>query len=64
MDKSKYFLTIEQFISLDSLDNVEIPKGYIAIDAKKYTKRVQSTRTQNRDDLEPFLIMKLVMLIR
>ena len=40
MDKSKYFLTFEQFISkMDNLDNVEIPKGYIQIDAKKNTKK-------------------------
>lgn len=40
MDKSKYFLTFEQLINkMDNLDNVEIPKGYIAIHAKKNTKK-------------------------
>ena len=40
MDKSKYFLTFEQFISkIDNLDKVEVPKGYIQIDAKKNTKK-------------------------
>lgn len=40
MDKSKYYLDFNQFISkLDSLDKVEIPKGYIAINAKKDTKK-------------------------
>lgn len=40
MDKSKYFLTFEQFISkMDNLDKVEVPKGYIQIDAKKNTKK-------------------------
>ena len=53
MDKDKYFLTFEKFISkMDNLDNVEIPKGYIQINAKKIQKRVQSTRTQSRNDLE------------
>ena len=46
MDKSKYFLTFEQFISkMDNLDNVEIPRGYIQIDAKKNTKK--STKHKN-----------------
>ena len=40
MDKSKYFLTFEQFIyKMDNLDNVEIPKGYIVIHAKNNTKK-------------------------
>ena len=46
MDKSKYYLDFNEFISkLDSLDKVEIPKGYIAIDAKKDTKK--STKHKN-----------------
>ena len=40
MEKSKYYLDFDDFISkLDSLDKVDIPKGYIAIDAKKDTKK-------------------------
>jgi len=38
MDKNKYFLTFKELISkIDSLDKVEVPKGYIQIDAKKNT---------------------------
>jgi len=40
MDKSKYFLTFKEFISkIDNLDTVEVPKGYIQIDAQKNTKK-------------------------
>jgi hypothetical protein len=40
MDKNKYYLTFNEFIhKLDNLDKVEIPKGYIAINAKKNTKK-------------------------
>jgi hypothetical protein len=40
MDKSKYFLTFEQFISkIDNLDKVEVPQGYIKIDGQKNTKK-------------------------
>lgn len=46
MEKNKYYLDFHEFISkLDSLDKVEIPKGYIAIDAKKDTKK--STKHKN-----------------
>lgn len=46
MDKSKYYLDFNTFISkLDNLDKVEIPKGYIAINAKKDTKK--STKHKN-----------------
>lgn len=46
MEKSKYYLDFDEFISkLDNLDKVEIPKGYIAIDAKKNTKK--STKHKN-----------------
>ena len=46
MEKSKYYLDFDEFIlKLDSLDKVEIPKGYIAIDAKKNTKK--STKHKN-----------------
>lgn len=40
MEKNKYYLSFDEFIhKLDNLDKVEIPKGYIAIDAKKNTKK-------------------------
>jgi hypothetical protein len=46
MDKNKYFLTFKELISkIDSLDKVEVPKGYIQIDAKKNTK----TSTKHKD---------------
>ena len=46
MEKSKYYLAFNEFIpKLDSLDKVEIPKGYIAIDAKKDSKK--STKHKN-----------------
>ena len=34
-------LTFKEFISkMDNLDKVEVPKGYIQIDAKKNTKKI------------------------
>lgn len=40
MEKNKYYLNFDEFISkLDNLDKVDIPKGYIAIDAKKNSKK-------------------------
>jgi len=40
MDKNKYFLQFKEFIrKIDELDKVEIPKGYIAIHAKKDSKK-------------------------
>jgi hypothetical protein len=40
MDKSKYFLQFDDFIrKIDELNKVEIPKGYVAIDAKKNSKK-------------------------
>lgn len=46
MEKSKYYLDFDTFISkLDSVDKVEIPKGYVAINAKKNTKK--STKHKN-----------------
>ena len=49
MDKSKYYLDFNEFISkLDSLDKVEIPKGYIAIDAKKIQKSTKHKNSRKR----------------
>jgi len=40
MDKNKYFLTFKEFIyKIDNLDKIEVPKGYIQIDAQKNTKK-------------------------
>ena len=46
MDKSKYFLSFNDFINkLDTLDKVEVPKGYKQINAKKDSK--QSSKHKN-----------------
>ncbi len=52
MEKSKYYLDFDTFISkLDSVDKVEIPKGYVAINAKKDTKK--NTKHKNTGKRRP-----------
>ncbi len=40
MDKSKYYFTFDKLIKkLDNLNKIEVPKGYIEIDARKNSKK-------------------------
>ena len=40
MEKSKYFLSFTDFIrKVEDITTVKVPKGYIAIDAKKDSKK-------------------------